>query len=122
MRKTLEELAVEVQIGELCTRGEDWGGTFVRVLRLPPGADFRPLFRGLPGDVCSCPHWGYVLEGSIHIGYADGTEEISRAGDIYHWPGGHVGWSEEGVTFIEISPAAELRPVLDHVGPQLAPA
>jgi hypothetical protein len=26
-------------------------------------ADLAPLFAGLPGDRCQCPHMGYVLEG-----------------------------------------------------------
>ena len=87
-----------------------------------PGADFRPLLRGLPGDLCHCPHWGYVLAGSIHLRYADGTEEVSRAGDAYYWPAGHTGWTEEGVTFLEFSPATELRPVLEHLTAQLSPS
>jgi hypothetical protein len=122
MRTTTDDLAIEMEAGPIVTRGEEWGGQLVRHLRLPPGADFRPLFKGLPGDACQCPHWGYVLAGSIHIRYADGTEETSRAGDLYYWPGGHTGWTDEGVTFIEFSPAEDLRPVLEHVGPQLAPA
>jgi hypothetical protein len=122
MRRAVTEMAVELEVGPIHTRGEEWGGQIVRHLDLPPGTDFRPLLAGLPGDVCECPHWGYVVDGSIHIRYADGTEEVSRAGDLYYWPGGHVAWSDEGVTFIEFSPAEELRPVLAHVGPQLVPA
>ena len=63
-----------------------------------------------------------MIAGSIHLQYADGTEEMSRAGDFYYWPGGHTGWTDEGVTFIEFSPADKLRPVLEHIGTQLAHA
>jgi hypothetical protein len=122
MRSPEADLPIEMAVGDITTRGVEWGGQLVRHLRLPPGADFRPLFRGLPGDACQCPHWGYVLEGSIHLQYADGTEEVTRAGEAYHWPAGHTGWTEEGVTFLEISPADAIRPVLDHVGAQLASA
>lgn len=122
MRKATGELAIELENGPIVTRGEEWGGQLVRHLRLPPGADFRPLFKGLPADACQCPHWGYVVAGSIHIRYADGSQETSRAGDLYYWPGGHTGWTDEGVAFIEFSPADELRPVLEHVGPRLASA
>jgi len=122
MHKPTDEMTIEMEAGPLVTRGEEWGGQLVRHLTLPPGADFRPLFRGLPGDRCGCPHWGYVVAGSIHVQYADGTEEVSRAGDLYYWPGGHTGWTDEGVTFIELSPADDLRPVLDHVSAQLASA
>ena len=62
-----------------------------------------------------------VTAGSITVRYEDGTEEVSRAGDLYHWPAGHTGWTDEGVTFIEFSPADDLRPVLEHVAAQLAP-
>ena len=40
---------------------------------------------------------------------------------MYYWPGGHTGWTDDGVTFVEFSPAEELRPVLEHVGAQLMP-
>lgn len=121
MRAAEDEIDVELQVGDLTTRGVEWGGQLVRHLTLPPGADFRPLFVGLLHDRCDCPHWGYIVRGSIHVRYADGTEEVNRAGDLYYWPGGHTGWTEEGVTFIELSPAEQLRPVLEHVGAQLVP-
>ena len=121
MRASASEMAVELEVGEIRTKGEEWGGQIVRHLQLPPGTDFTPLLKGLPGDRCQCAHWGYILEGSIHVQYADGSEDVNRAGDLYHWPAGHTGWTDEGVTFIELSPAAELRPVLEHLGAQLSP-
>ena len=120
MRAAEHEIPIEMEVGDIKTRGEDWGGQTVRHLILPPGTDFTPLFKGLPGDACQSPHWGYVLAGSINLRWADGTEEVSRAGDLYYWPAGHVGWTDEGVTFIEFSPADDLRPVLEHLGAQLA--
>jgi len=120
MRATEKDIALELQLGEIVTRGEDWGGQLVRHLSLPAGTDFTPLFKGLPGDLCQCPHWGYILSGSITLRYADGSEEVNRAGDLYYWPAGHTGWTTDGVTFVEFSPASELQPVLEHVGAQLA--
>jgi hypothetical protein len=120
MRAAEHDIPVELELGALLTRGQEWGGQLVRHLTLPPGTDFTPLLKGLPGDACQCPHWGYVLAGSIHVRYADGTEEVSRAGDVYHWPAGHTGWTDEGVTFVEFSPAEDLRAVLEHVGAQLS--
>jgi hypothetical protein len=121
MHGPAENIEIELDTGGILTRGEDWGGQLVRHLQLPAGADFTPLFKGLPGDMCQCPHWGVIVEGSINLRYADGREETCRAGDIYYWPGGHTGWTDEGVTFVEFSPAEQLRPVLEHVGAQLAP-
>ncbi len=86
-------------------------------------ADGAPVFKGLPDDRCQCPHWGYVFRGAITVRDADGSEETTRAGEIFYWPAGHTGWTEEGVTFLEFSPAEQLRPVLEHLAAQLpAPA
>ena len=122
MRSPVNELPLEMQVGEIETRGVDWGTQLVRHIDLPAGTDFTPLFKGLPGDLCQCPHWGYVLEGSITLRFADGTEETSTAGEAYYWPAGHTGWTNTGVVFVEISPTAELQPVLEHLGAQLADA
>ena len=51
-----------------------------------PAWTSRPLLEGLPDDRCECPHWGYIVEGSIHVRYADGTEDVNRSGDLYYWP------------------------------------
>jgi hypothetical protein len=119
MRYSSKEIPLEMELGEIETRGVDCGDVYARHIVLPAGVDFTPLFVGLPGDLCHCPHWGYVLEGSINLRYADGREETNRAGDVYYWPGGHTGWTDEGVTFIEFSPTAEILPVLDHLAKQL---
>ena len=122
MHAGIEQIPVELQLDGIETRGIDWGGQLVRHIDLPPGVDFTPLFKGLPGDMCQCPHWGYVLSGSIHVRYADGTEEVTSAGETYYWPGGHTGWTEEGVVFVEFSPTDEIVPVLQHIAAQLAPS
>ena len=122
MRKSGTELDSELEVDEIHTKGEEWGGQLVRYVDLPPGADFTLLFKGLPDDRCQCAHWGYIISGTIHVRYADGTEDVNRAGDLYYWPGGHTGWTDEGVVFVEFSPAEELRPVLEHVAVRLAPA
>lgn len=120
MHASQSEMAVEIDAGEIQTRGEEWGGLSVRHLDLPAGADFTPLFKGLPGDCCSAAHWGYVISGSINVRYNDGTEEITQAGEVFHWPAGHTGWTTTGVVFVELSPADDIRPVLEHVGAQLS--
>ncbi len=120
MRAQVTDIPIEMALDGIETRGIDWGGQLVRSIELPPGVDFAPLLVGLKDDLCQCPHWGYILSGSIHIRYADGTEETSAAGDLYYWPGGHTGRTDEGVTFLEFSPAAEIRPVLENIASRLA--
>jgi hypothetical protein len=122
MHAPYEQIPLEMEVGDIATRGVNWGDQLVRHLDLPPGVDFTPLFEGLPGGLCQCPHWGVVLEGSINLRYADGTEETVRAGEAYYWPAGHTGWTDEGVVFFEVSPAAAIQPVLDHLAAQLSAA
>lgn len=119
MRAPIEEIPLEMQVDGIETRGVAWGEQLMRHIDLPAGVDFTPLFKGLPGDMCQCPHWGFVLTGSISLRYADGSEEVTRAGEAYYWPAGHTGWTDEGVTFLEVSPASELQPVLEHLAAKM---
>ncbi len=96
-------------------RAVDWGGMTCARFELGPGRDIGPLLKGLPGDCCPVPHWGYVLEGSLTIRYADGREETLRAGDLYHLPPGHTARTEEGVTYVEFSPAREMGELMAHI-------
>ncbi len=120
MRYRYEDIPLEMQQGEIETRGVECGDIYTRHIVLPAGVDFTPLFVGLPGDLCQCPHWGQVLKGSITLRYADGHEEKNVAGDVFYWPAGHTGWTDEGVTFLEYSPTTEILPVLDHLSKQMA--
>jgi hypothetical protein len=120
MHAPVHEIPLEMKLDAIETRGVLCGDQLARHIDLPPGVDFTPLFVGLPGDMCQCPHWGIVLSGSIHLRYADGTEETTSAGEVYYWPAGHTGWTDEGVTFYELSPAADIQPVLDHLAAQLS--
>lgn len=122
MRHAVNDIPIEMQVGEIETRGIEYGDQLLRHIDLPAGTDFTPLFVGLPGDMCQCPHWGVVLEGAITVRYADGSEETTSAGETYYWPGGHTGWTDNGVVFVEFSPKAEIQPVLEHLGAQLMPA
>ena len=122
MHAAAKDIPIEMQVGEITTRAVECGDQLLRHIDLPAGTDFTPLLRGLPGDVCSCPHWGVVLSGSITVRYADGSEETTSSGETYYWPGGHTGWTDDGVVFLEWSPTAEIMPVLAHLGAQLAAA
>ena len=119
MGQTIEQLPVEVRAGELVTRYVEWGDMAVRHATVPPGTDFAPVLQGLPDDRCPSPHWGIVLQGSVHLRHADGTEEFARAGELYYWPHGHTAWTDEGVTFVEIGPVQPMRQFGDHAKAQL---
>lgn len=71
-----------------------------------------PLLKGLPGDRCSCPHWGYLFKGKITYRFAD-HDEVFEAGDAFYVPHGHTPIVEEGTEFVQFSPSRELQTVTD---------
>jgi hypothetical protein len=70
-------------------------------------ADIGDLFRGLPDDRCQCPHWGYVVAGSLSFRFAD-REETYTAGDAYYAPPGHTPVFHAGTEIVEFSPTDAL--------------
>ncbi len=114
MSTSVESLPVEVAAGDLVTRYLELGDMAIRHCSLPAGTDMAPVLQGLPGDRCPSPHWGIVLSGSIRIEHADGSSETAGAGEVYHWPAGHTGVTDEGVVFLEIGPVAEMRAFSEH--------
>ena len=66
MRSDIDGIPLEMKLDGIETRGVTWGDVLVRHIDLPPGVDFTPLFKGLPDDLCQCPHWGYVIERCYH--------------------------------------------------------
>jgi hypothetical protein len=98
----------------------EWDDISVAYVKLKAGADATPLLEGLPDNKCQCPHWGYMLEGAIHVRYENGEEEICRAGDMFYWPAGHTVRVEEDTSFVEFSPKNELKQVYEHIGNKLA--
>ena len=77
--------------------------------------DFTPLLKGLPHDLCNSPHWGYVIEGSMKIIYADGKKETLHAGDVYYLPAPHTAVVDKYVKCIEFSPDEECSVLMKQV-------
>ncbi|MBY5161307.1 hypothetical protein [Salsipaludibacter albus] len=119
MSTHLNDLPVELDQGELVTRYAEWGDMAVRYAQLPAGTDMGPVLEGLPGDRCPSDHWGIVLEGSITLVHADGTEEVTGEGEVYHWPAGHTAVTDEPVAFLEIGPKAPMRQFSNHAKAKL---
>jgi hypothetical protein len=103
MHKILKELPVT------------WGGMTAGYMEVPAGTDFTPLLKGLPNDLCHSPHWGYVVKGSLHIGYADGSEEVLEAGQVFYLPAGHTAWADEDAAWLDFSPEKELAEVFANI-------
>ena len=81
------------------------------------GTDMGPAVKGLPGDACQCPHWGYMLKGRLRMRSDDG-ERVYEAGQAYYWAPGHVPVALEDCEFVEFSPTEEFQKVIDHVKAQ----
>jgi hypothetical protein len=87
---------------------------------LGAGADIAPLLKGLEGDLCQAPHWGYVLQGELTVTYADGAEEVVSGGDLFYWPPGHTVRVGEAAEVILFSPQEEHNKVIDHMRAKMA--
>lgn len=114
MGTSIDNLPIEIAQGELETRYIAMGDMAIRHVKVPAGTDFTPVLQGLPGDRCPSPHWGLVLEGSLSLQHADGTDEFVTAGQVYYWPAGHTAHSDEGAVFIEVGPEGPMRQFGDH--------
>ena len=105
MHATRDQLPVLFGTDRAGIRGADWGGLRATIISIPAGTDITPLLKGLPGDRCPCPHWGYVLKGGMRVTSADG-EETFQAGDLFYMPPGHTVAVEQDVEYVEFSPPA----------------
>jgi len=93
--------------GPAIDRGGDLGGYTTEFVTIKESHSLAPMLKGLPGDSCQCPHWGYLLAGKLTVSYAD-HEETYQAGDAYVMSPGHVPAAEAGTEFVQFSPADEL--------------
>ncbi|HKJ50804.1 MAG TPA: cupin domain-containing protein [Gammaproteobacteria bacterium] len=82
---------------------------------LSAGVDTTPLFLGLEGDLCQCPHWGFVLSGRITTTDSRGAEETVNANDLFYWPPGHNVKVDEDAEIVMFSPEHEHSHVIDHM-------
>jgi hypothetical protein len=82
---------------------------------LAAGVDTAPLFQGLEGDLCQCPHWGFVLDGQITTTNAQGTQETIYAHDLFYWPPGHNVRVDADAEIVMFSPQHEHSQVIEHM-------
>jgi hypothetical protein len=82
---------------------------------LSAGVDTTPLFEGLEGDLCQCPHWGYVLSGELTTTDATGAQEMVSANDLFYWPPGHNVKVDRDAEIVMFSPQSEHSHVIDHM-------
>ncbi|MGY1711160.1 hypothetical protein ACI8AC_16800 [Geodermatophilus sp. SYSU D00758] len=83
-------------------------------VRLPAGADLRPALAGLPGDLCPCPHWGYVIRGRLVMHGKDGSTAY-EAGQAFYWAPGHAPEAVTDCEYVDVSPSQQLGEVVRHL-------
>lgn len=107
----IEGDGVELRLQEI---GGDMSTAFVT---LPKGADLRPALKGLPDDLCPCPHWGYLIKGRIRMWTLDGPHDY-EAGQAVYWGPGHAPEALEDSEYVDFSPTEAFTEVITHIKSQ----
>jgi mannose-6-phosphate isomerase-like protein (cupin superfamily) len=69
------------------------GGGQVGRLTVEPGWRWTTHMKEVAGtELCQAPHFQYVLQGTVHVVMADGTELDIGAGEVAVLPPGHDAW------------------------------
>lgn len=110
MPKVSKETAIHANHGPVEEWQREVDGYSIDFVAFHQDIDSTPMLKGLPGDRCSCPHWGYVLKGRVTFGFAD-HDEVFEAGDAFYVPPGHTQSADAGTEYLQFSPAVEMRVV-----------
>jgi hypothetical protein len=126
MRVAMDEVDVKISIpGAVMRQRTDFGPVkgYDRLsgeyFSLAAGVDTTPLFLGLEGDLCQCPHWGFVLRGRITTTDAQGHRETVAANDLFYWPPGHNVHVDDDAEIVMFSPQREHGQVMEHMREKL---
>ena len=115
MPKVSRERAEHVEDhGLVEERHEDVEGYTIQFLTFRGDADGTPLLKGMPGDQCSCPHWGYVISGRMTY-VTDEGEQVVETGDAFYLPPGHIPKVTAGTELVQFSPTEPLEQVSRHM-------
>jgi hypothetical protein len=112
MHAKRDDVPVIFQSGAAISRDVEWGDMNLAFEAFPKGTDTTPLFKGLPNDACSCPHWGYLFKGKMRIKFAD-HEEVLCGGEAYYLAPGHNVIAEEDCEILEYSPKGEYQKTME---------
>lgn len=122
MRITKTDIPIKIDIPGAIARqainfGEatDYGTLSAEYFSLGAGTDIAPLLKGLDGDACQSPHWGYMISGAVVISYTNGQEETCIGNDLFYWPPGHSVRVEQDAEVILFSPQVEHAEVIQHM-------
>lgn len=122
MKIAKENIEVKMEIpGAVIRQKTDFGDATglgkisAEYFSLSSGVDTTPLFMGLEGNLCQCPHWGYLISGQITTTDGKGVKEIVNANDMFYWPSGHNVFVNTDAEVIMFSPQHEHTHVINHM-------
>jgi len=122
MRVAKDDVDVKLEIpGAVIRQRTDFGDATglgkisAEYFSLAAGVDTTPLFQGLEGNLCQCPHWGFVLRGRLTTTDADGAQETVNADDLFYWPPGHNVTVDSDADIVMFSPQHEHSHVIRHM-------
>jgi hypothetical protein len=92
-----------------------YGKISAEYFTLSAGVDTTPLFQGLEGNLCKCPHWGFVLRGQLTTTDEYGGRETVNANDLFYWPPGHNVKVDADAEIVMFSPQREHSHVINHM-------
>ncbi len=122
MRVAIDQVDVKMQVpGAVIRQRTDFGDAsgYGKIsgeyFTLAEGVDTTPLFQGLEGNHCHCPHWGFVLSGQLTTTDAKGSKETVRANDLFYWPPGHNVKVDADAEIVMFSPQDEHTHVINHM-------
>lgn len=87
--------------------------------RLPRSTNLHSILRGLPGDRCPSPHWGYVISGRLRLHTATGAHDVEQ-GQAFYVEAGHTKEALEDAVVFEVSPTGAARELSEHLQRQIA--
>jgi hypothetical protein len=111
---TRGDVPVAIEDDNVELRTAEVGEMTVAFVRIREGTDLSPALVGLPGDLCPCPHWGYMLKGKVKMKTRKG-DEVYEAGQAFYWSPGHAPVALEDSEYVDFSPTDEFADVIRHI-------
>lgn len=108
-----DEVPVNIEGGGVELRTRVVGEMTVAFVKLKEGTDLSPATKGLPDDLCPCPHWGYMLKGRLAMTTRTGRQ-VYRAGQAFYWGPGHAPVALDDCEYVDF-PTAEFDAVIRHL-------
>jgi hypothetical protein len=109
-----DRLAVRIAGNGVDFRTKEVGELTVSWVRLDKGVDLSGATVGLPDDLCPCPHWGYVIKGTVRMKTKEATRDFT-SGEAFYWGPGHAPQALEDSEYVDFSPTEQLEKVIAHL-------